>query len=50
MRTEDVVRSAEKEDAYFRFISSKLELARTRGNDEEAGVVTFGWSNDPVNA
>jgi hypothetical protein len=49
MRTEDVVRSAEKEDAYFRFISSKLEPAGTRGNNEEARVVMFGWSNDPVN-
>ena len=34
----------------FRFISSKLEPAGTRGRDVEAGIVIFGRSDDSVSA
>ena len=34
----------------FRCISSKLELAGTKGCDEEAGIVVVGWPNDSDNA
>jgi len=34
----------------FKFISSKLESAGTRGIDVEAGVMMFSWLDDSVNA
>ena len=34
----------------FKFISSKLEPAGTRGRDVEAGVMMFGRSDDSVSA
>jgi len=44
MRTKDIVKLAKKREMLtcFKFISSKLEPAGTRGRDVEAGIVILG--------